>query len=294
MAYNPVVFEVMIASPSDVPRERQIARDVVHQWNAVNSKTKQAVLLPVMWETHASPSMGQRAQEVINKEVLEDCDLLVGIFWTRIGTPTGKSKSGTVEEIQKHIDAGKPAMLYFSEAPVRLDSVDSEQYKQLKEFRQECEQKGLIVTFSDPQDFEKKFTHQLPLRIEKDNYLQSLLKSSQKSSDPQPTNPSVFEPELPNTPQLSPKAEELLIEVCNDPAGAVAVTRYVGGMFVQTADKQFGDEHDRRSQAAWESAVRELENAGFLIDRGGKGEYFEMTNEGYEMADLIKSKRTES
>lgn len=291
MAYKSTVVEVMIASPSDVPRERQIAREVVHRWNALNSKAKQAVLLPVMWETHASPVMGERAQEVINKEVLEECDLLIGIFWTRIGTPTGKSKSGTVEEIQKHIEAGKPAMLYFSQAPVVPDSVDAEQYKQLKEFREECQQKGLIETFTDAQDFEKKFTHQLPLRIDKDKYLRPLLKPSEESITSE--LPSL-EADSIGIPHLSPKAEELLIEACNDTAGAVAVIRYIGGMFVQTTDKQFGDEHDRRSQAAWESAVRELENAGLLIDRSGKGEYFEMTNEGYEVADLIKTKRSQS
>ena len=105
--------------------------------------------------------MGERPQAIINKEVLESCDLLVGIFWTRIGTPTGISKSGTIEEIQKHVKLGKPAMLYFSNAPIEPDSVDQTQYDQLKKFREECKQKGLIVTFSDTQDFENKLFNQL-------------------------------------------------------------------------------------------------------------------------------------
>jgi hypothetical protein len=50
---------------------------------------------------------------VINRQVLADCDLLVAIFWTRIGSPTGSALSGTVEEIEKHLKAEKPAMLYF-------------------------------------------------------------------------------------------------------------------------------------------------------------------------------------
>jgi hypothetical protein len=181
MAFRSTVIEVMIASPSDVERERQITREVLYRWNSLNSKQNNVVLLPVMWESHASPVMGERAQETINKEVLEDCDLLIGIFWTRIGTPTGTSKSGTVEEINSHIDAGKPAMLYFSQSPVIPDSVDSEQYQLLLEFRNECKQKGLIETFTDLNDFARKFTHQLSLRIQNDNYLKSLVNEHNKT-----------------------------------------------------------------------------------------------------------------
>jgi hypothetical protein len=292
MAYQSTVIEVMIASPSDVARERQIAREVVHRWNALNSKSTNTVLLPVMWETHASPVMGERAQEIINKEVLESCDLLVGIFWTRIGTPTGTFKSGTVEEIQKHIEAGKPAMLYFSLAPVIPDSVDPEQYKQLKEFRGECQQKGLIEIFNDSQDFEKKFTHQLALRVSQDDYLQSILKSSQGKANTVETTYEIPEPEPVGIPRLSEEAKQLLIEASNDAGGAIMVIRYMGGMLVQTNGKQFGDENNRRSQAMWESAVSELEQAGLVSDKSYKGEYYEVTHEGYQVADLLKAKRS--
>ena len=72
--------------------------------------------------------MGGRAQEILNKQILERCDLLVGIFWTRIGTETGGYISGTVEEIEKHVASKKPAMLYFYGQPVEEGIVDKEQY----------------------------------------------------------------------------------------------------------------------------------------------------------------------
>src|SRR5437763_1467261 len=124
MSYRADVHRVMIASPGDVLAERQIAREVIHEWNSVHSIDRRIVLMPVGWDTHASPEMGDRAQAIINRTVLADCDLLVAIFWTRLGTPTGVAASGTVEEIEEHLAAGKPAMLYFSSAPVHLDSVD--------------------------------------------------------------------------------------------------------------------------------------------------------------------------
>ena len=81
--------------------------------------------------------MGNRAQALINERVLAYSELMVGIFWSRLGTPTGGCPSGSVEEIQRHMSAGKPAMLYFSEARVPED-VDAEQLAALQQFRHWC------------------------------------------------------------------------------------------------------------------------------------------------------------
>jgi hypothetical protein len=128
MPYTANIFNVMIASPGDVASQRAIAREVIHEWNAVHSQARGIVLLPVGWESHSSPEMGKAAQAIINEQVLEKCDLLVGIFWTRIGTPTADYASGSVEETERIIALGKPVMLYFSSQPVVLDAVDLEQY----------------------------------------------------------------------------------------------------------------------------------------------------------------------
>jgi hypothetical protein len=33
-----------------------------------------------MWETHATPETGVRPQEAINRQIVTDCDTLVGMF----------------------------------------------------------------------------------------------------------------------------------------------------------------------------------------------------------------------
>jgi len=134
VSYSAKVFNVMIASPGDVASERAIIRDVIYEWNAVHSQSRNIVLLPIGWESHSSPEMGSSPQAIINEQILDKCDLLVGVFWTRIGTPTKEHPSGTVEEIEKHIESGKPAMLYFSGQPVVMESVDLEQYQELQTF----------------------------------------------------------------------------------------------------------------------------------------------------------------
>ncbi|MBF4232785.1 DUF4062 domain-containing protein, partial [Vibrio anguillarum] len=133
--------------PGDVSSERAIIRDVIYEWNAVHSESRNIVLLPVGWETHSSPEMGGQAQEIINNQVLDRCDLLVGVFWTRIGTPTTEYASGTVEEIEEHIKSAKPAMLYFSSQPVALDTVEPEQYAQLKAFKESCQNRSLYESY---------------------------------------------------------------------------------------------------------------------------------------------------
>jgi hypothetical protein len=40
MSYDATVFNVVIASPSDVQFERNVAREVVHEWNASPTKRK--------------------------------------------------------------------------------------------------------------------------------------------------------------------------------------------------------------------------------------------------------------
>jgi hypothetical protein len=32
--------------------------------------------------------MGERPQQILNKQILATCDVLVGVFWTRLGTKT--------------------------------------------------------------------------------------------------------------------------------------------------------------------------------------------------------------
>jgi len=126
----------MIASPGDVGKERGLVRNIIHETNDLHAANNQTVLLPVGWETHTAPELAGRDQEIINKIIVGKFDLLVGIFWTRLGTPTGEAESGTVEEIKRHVEAGKPAMIYFSAVPVAPESLNPEQYSALSAFKE--------------------------------------------------------------------------------------------------------------------------------------------------------------
>lgn len=164
MSYNAKVYKVFIASPDDVKNEREVVRSVIMRWNAINAENKHMVLLPVGWETHAAPEIGRLAQDYINEEVLDKCDILIGIFWTKLGSHTKKSKSGTVEEILRHISEHKLAMLYFSTKGLP-NNVDLKQVNMVRDFKNEIMKKSFYGEFSDCSDLENKLYSHLEIKI---------------------------------------------------------------------------------------------------------------------------------
>jgi len=165
MSFDAKVFRVLIASPGDVGDERNIIPEIVNEWNAVNAGSTKIILMPVKWETHSAPLLGDRPQAIINEQLVKDCDLLVGVFWTRIGTNTGMAVSGTAEEIEQFVNLSKPVMLYFSQAPIDPDKIDLEQFTELRSFKEKMRLKGLTEAYSSLPDFRQKFSRQLSINV---------------------------------------------------------------------------------------------------------------------------------
>ena len=279
MSYSATAIKVMIASPGDVAAERGVAREVINEWNSIHSEDKSIVLMPVGWESHTSPAMGGRAQEIINTQVLENSDLLVAVFWTRLGTPTGGSPSGTVEEIEKHIRAGKPTMIYFSSAPVRLESVNEEQYHALRDFKESCRQRGLIEQYETIDEFRGKLARQLA---------QTILRNYQ----PEASAESTFQSGTGGINQvfnLSDAAKELIIEASKDENGIIIQHNTLSGYFIQTNKKTLNEIGNPRSEARYKSALDSLYREGLIEDRSGKGTVLTLTDRGYQVADRLRN-----
>lgn len=279
MAYAAQVLEVFIASPGDIVAERQIVREIVTEWNVIHSRDRHAVMMPVGWDTHSSPELGGRPQQMINDRLLEHADILVGMFWTRVGTATGRSASGTIEEIERHHQAGKPVMLYFSNMPVVPGSYDVEQFAKLQEFKAWARDQGLVESFDTPDDFREKLRRHLQQALAGNRYLQDLLA---------PDLTAIFERELGQTggaPSLSADAAELLAAIASDRHGNLLVARHLGGIVIQAGDRNFVQDDSRWTEARWEAAVDELAGRRLIVDRSAKGEVYEMTAAGYEAAE---------
>ena len=276
MSYTAIVYQVMIASPSDVGAERSVVREVVGRWNNAHSDSKGIVLMPVGWETHSTPEMGDRPQAILNRQISSACDLLVGVFWTRIGTATGEYSSGSVEEIEEHMKSGKPTMLYFSSAPVVFGSVDRDQYDRLMDFKKSCQLRGVYEEYSDLADFRQKFDQHLQIKVNKDRSFVGPVNGLSEQGES-----STF---LPQQAVLSREAQVLLKEAASD--GQILHMHFIGGTAIQAGGKNLVED-SARSVAIWEGALSELEKGGLVRCANSKREVFRVTRDGYDLADQL-------
>ena len=161
------IIKVLVASPSDVGEERKIAEAVIHDWNTRHDGKEDIWLKPVLWELDTAPETGERAQEIINTQIVDECKCAIGIFWTRIGTDTGVAPGGAVEEVERMIKARKPVMLYFSDVPIARKKVDKEQEAKLDAFKVTIRSDALTYDYPDREDFRYKLSHHLELQVSK-------------------------------------------------------------------------------------------------------------------------------
>jgi hypothetical protein len=270
------MVRIMIASPSDVSNEREIVRKALAEWNDINTLDRELVLHAVGWETHASPEMLGRPQAIISKQILEDCDLLVAVFWTRLGSRTGTEVSGTVEEIKEHLAAGKQAMIYFSLAPVAQQSIDNEQWSGLQQFKTEIRKLGLVQEYESLSQFRELFARHLA---------QTIIRQFPRAKDGALGIPNVGA--RPTPIQLTTEAQQLLADAAHTTNGVVMMLSSLDGLSIQTDDTVFSAGGDSREEAIWRSALQLLHSRGLVEDRTGKGELFYVTQHGYDVAELL-------
>ncbi|MFH1287196.1 MAG: hypothetical protein ABII25_00670, partial [bacterium] len=121
MSYQATVFNLMISCPSDAKDGQEVVRKSINNWNDKHSERNQIVLLPLYYETHVPAVLAEpgdeRPQAVINDYIVRMSDWLIVIFKNKIGTPTGRADSGTLEEIQlfRKLYPYRPVSVYFYE-----------------------------------------------------------------------------------------------------------------------------------------------------------------------------------
>lgn len=224
------ILEVLIASPSDTSAYRDTVERAIHDWNSEHAVDTGTALLPRRWERDAKPAMGASPQQIVNDQIVDRSAILIGVFWTRLGTPTTSADSGTAEEIERFAQAEKPTHVYFSRQPVALDSVDTSEYERLKEFRAAIEAKGLIGTFLDPDDLYSQVLRVLTKDVR------------DRAASPDPIQTRVGTAETP--PRLSVEVNKLdsgfEVVVLNN--GSVAATEtkvaLTGGLFMMNAARE--------------------------------------------------------
>lgn len=156
MAFAAHVVSVLIASPGDTTAERDAVEQSIHQWNADRAHREEAVLVPLRWEVNAVPVMSDSPQAAINKQLLDRADIVVGVFFSRLGQATERYPSGTVEEIIEANEAGKPVHVYFSTADVPRAQIDVDQLTALETVKKDLQTRALYGEFASAEELKMK------------------------------------------------------------------------------------------------------------------------------------------
>jgi len=161
VAFPAQVYRVLIASPGDTTAYRNLAQAVMEDWSADNAEATGVVLMPLIWERDARPEWGERTQGILNSQLVDRADAAVAIFWTMLGSETGEADSGTVEEIERCVESGKPVLLYFSNQPVEPGIVDPRELERVKDFERRIRHRVFYGTFTSDEEFGRKLYQHL-------------------------------------------------------------------------------------------------------------------------------------
>lgn len=156
-------YDLLLSCPGDVLDTIDIIKQEVENFNRIFGSLNNIEVIVRHWSTDSFPQSGDKPQELLNKQFVRDCDAAVAIFWTRFGTPTDKYQSGTEEEIEEMIRAGKQVFLYFLDKPISPSGVDMKQYDKVKQFKERYKDRGIFAVINDEQDLRKQFLNHLSL-----------------------------------------------------------------------------------------------------------------------------------
>jgi hypothetical protein len=151
MTYSATTYRLLISAPGDVPSE-DIATitDAVARWNASYGQNFGATVVPLHWGVNSAAQHGERPQAALNSQLVESADIVIALFWHRLGSDTGAAESGTVEEIEEAHGAGA----YVGILRCTRDypqSVDTDQLERLREFFERVGPQSLMLEYGDEQ-----------------------------------------------------------------------------------------------------------------------------------------------
>jgi hypothetical protein len=154
---------IVVASPSDVHAERELLQGVLEEVNRNIAADRGLRLELSRWETDAYPGFHVDGPQGLIDTILkiDDCDVLIGVFWKRFGTPVKDAKSGTEHEFNRAYEAwktnGRPQiMVYFNQQPLFPATEDeANQLSRVLAFRSALPREGLWWPYKGKPSFEK-------------------------------------------------------------------------------------------------------------------------------------------
>ncbi|WP_185286316.1 hypothetical protein [Chryseobacterium indologenes] len=157
------ILRIFLASPGDVKAEREMIFALKDDLDEFIGKDNDLKFEIINWEKNTYPGKGNDAQDVINRQINDEYDIFLGIFWQRFGTPTNRFESGTLEEYERakkkyeKDPENTHILMYFKTQEVDAYNLDLEQFKKVKEFKKRISSEDGVyyMMFEKTEDLKK-------------------------------------------------------------------------------------------------------------------------------------------
>jgi hypothetical protein len=155
-------LRVVVASPGDTQLERDALTTVIAEVNKTLADFgRQIVLTLSRWETDVHPALHADGPQGVIDSILkiEDCDILIGIFWKRFGQPYRDAGSNTEHEIQRAHESWKrnrkpEVMLFFNQkCYTPKSSAETHEWGKVLDFKSKFSTLGIYRHYEGETDF---------------------------------------------------------------------------------------------------------------------------------------------
>lgn len=270
------IYRIMIGCPSDIKEEVQIAKRIILKWTCTNAEAKQMVLLPLYWEDDAYPGYGAHPQKMLDKQLVERSDMLICIFGSKIGTETDTSDSGSIEEIEEHVKAGKQVMIFFKKSVDDIDEIEPVQLQKIKDLRKRIQDKAMWWEYGDYYEFGELLRDKLTLFLN-DNWSKNSIVATDDSIN---SNAILSEEERAIFSRWANNPVDQSYMHITTKSGTEIHLGYKLGFTIQ-------NKHDL---AEWEDFLERLERCEYIkLDKYDKYNHpiYKITKRGYDYAETL-------
>lgn len=167
MARQTTTYDLLVSCPGDVVDKGYLSavEDSVAQFNSTFGKFNSVNLQVVHWSKDSYPESGDRAQGLLDAQIVDGSDAAVALLFTRFGTPTDTYGSGTEEEIERMLQFHKQVFMYFINESVKMSEVDLGQYERVQDFktRYSTLEKGVYREVESPEELQGELLNHLSL-----------------------------------------------------------------------------------------------------------------------------------
>lgn len=163
MPRTTLTYDLLLSCPGDVINEQEIVQKVIDDFNSAFGKRLNTNIQYRHWSKDSVSEMGAEPQALLDKQFINDCDIILCVLKNRLGTPTQKYESGTIHEFKEAIKNGKEVALYFSDEPISPSEIDHEEKLRVEQFKAEFikENLGLFQSYKSQQEFEELVTKKI-------------------------------------------------------------------------------------------------------------------------------------